>query len=67
LTSEAARQKTVTIRVKVRLSQKQAERLTQFYKLFRIEKSAITEMALEEFFQAGQEEVMKKVPSSRRK
>jgi len=64
LTTEAMA-KEARVRAEVRPSPKQADRLEQCYRLLHIEKSAITEAALEEFFASGQEEVWR-VRSKRR-
>lgn len=47
--------------VQIHISPKQAARLEKFYALLRVKKSDIADLALEEFFQAGQEEVMRKI------
>jgi hypothetical protein len=51
--------------VQVRISPRQAERLEKCYRILGINKSKITEIALDEFFSAGQEEVMRKVRTKR--
>lgn len=38
------------VRVEVRLTPKQAERLEQIYRMFSVPKSAMVEVALEEYF-----------------
>jgi hypothetical protein len=58
--SESDSGKSVVI-VQVRITPRQAERLEKFYRILDITKSDITDIALEEFFSAGQEEVMRKV------
>jgi hypothetical protein len=47
--------------LQVRITPRQAERLEKCYRILGITKSRITEAALDEFFKAGQEEVMRKV------
>ncbi|MDW5564290.1 MAG: hypothetical protein SA339_13830 [Methanomassiliicoccus sp.] len=57
--SEAEESKVVTIQI--RISPKQAVRLEKFYTLLRVKKSDLADLALEEFFSVGQEEVMRKI------
>jgi hypothetical protein len=53
------------VRIEVRITPRQADHMEQFYRILGITKSEITEAALDEFFKAGQEEVMRKVEERR--
>lgn len=46
--------KVKVVRVEVRLTSKQAERLEQIYRMFNVPKSAMVEVALEEYFSKKQ-------------
>ncbi|MDW5563925.1 MAG: hypothetical protein SA339_11935 [Methanomassiliicoccus sp.] len=52
--------------LQVRITSRQAERLEKFYRILGINKSEITDIALDNFFSVGQEEVMRKVEERRR-